>query len=274
MVNTRTIQRNGIKFRISSEQHQRFWTKIEDGTWEPETFEVFDRFVTSDTTYLDVGAWEGPTLFYAGQLARVAYGFEPDPVAFAGLQRNLEANPEITNTKILHQCIAANSGEVRFGSRAGGGDTMSSLLFAAGQTNWTVPSIRLDEFIARENLHPPLFVKIDIEGGEYEVLPSLHSFFRRFRPTVYLSTHPGFFGSVGSGLIRKVRAHCGLVFALRSFKFIYDTRGNRIRLWELLLRAKWRQHVAIVATDRPWEAESNSGTGSRDRPAAAGLRTE
>jgi len=251
-VSTRTIRKNGLSFRIRDDEHQRFWTKIEDGTWEPDTFGIFDRFVGPKTTYLDVGCWEGPTLFYAGQLARAAYGFEADPVAFSGLERNRAANPELTNIQIRHQCVAARNGDVQFGSRAKGGDTMSSMLFAGGPTAWTVPGIRLDEFAAQEKLESPIFLKIDTEGGEYEILPTLHQFFRKYRTTLYLSTHPGFFGSVVTGLPAKVRAHFGLVFALRSFAYIYDTEGRRIRLWELLLKKKWRQHVAIIATHQPW----------------------
>lgn len=251
-MNSRTIRKNDITFQVRDDQHQRFWTKLEDGKWEPETFAIFDRFVTKDTTYVDVGSWEGPTLLYAGQLAKTACGFEPDPVAFAGLEKNLAANPGITTIRIFHQCIATKTGEVQFGSRAKGGDTMSSLLFSGGQTAWTVPSIRLDEFAARENLQSPLFVKIDTEGGEYEIMPSLREFFLRYRPTIYLSTHPGYLGSVVTGLIGKIRAHFRLVYALRSFKYLYDSEGRRIRLWELLLRKKWRQHVSIIATDQLW----------------------
>jgi FkbM family methyltransferase len=251
-VSTRTIHKNGISFRIRDDEHQRFWSKIEDGVWEPETFGIFDRFVTRDTTCLDVGCWEGPTLFYAGQLGKVAYGFEADPVAFSGLQRNKDANPELTHIHVLHKCVSARTGDVQFGSRAAGGDTMSSMLFAKGQTAWTVPGIRLDEFAAQEKLESPIFLKIDTEGGEYEIMPSLDEFFRKYRTTLYLSTHPGFFGSVTTSLLAKIRAHFGLVFALRHFPYLYDDHGNRIRLWELLLKKKWRQHVTIIATYMPW----------------------
>ena len=96
-------------------------------------------------------------------------------------------------------------------------------------------------------------MKIDTEGGEYEIMPTLHEFFVRYRPTLYLSTHPGFFGSVVKSLWAKVRAHFGLVYALRSFPYVYDSSGRRIRLWELLLKKEWRQHVAIIATHRGWD---------------------
>jgi FkbM family methyltransferase len=251
-VETRTIRKNNVIFQVRSDQHQRFWTKVEDGSWEPETFGVFDRFVTKETTYLDVGTWEGPTLLYAGQLAKTAIGFEPDPVAFAGLERNLAANPQIKNIRVLNQCIAAETGEMQFGSRSGGGDTMSSLLFSEGQTVWTVPAIRLDEFIAKERLEPPLCIKIDTEGGEYSIVPSLDPFFRKYRPTVYLSTHPAFFASVAKTFWEKAKAHFRLVFALRSFPFLYDSHGERVRLWELLLKKRWRENASIIATHEAW----------------------
>jgi FkbM family methyltransferase len=252
-VGIRIIRKNNLTFQVGDEQHQRFWTKVEDGSWEPETFKVFDRFVTKETTCLDVGTWEGPTLLYAGQLSKTAFGFEPDPIAFAGLERNLAANPQIQNIQILNQCIAAETGQMQFGSRGTGGDTMSSLLFSGGQTVWTVPAIRLDEFVRERGLQSPLFIKIDIEGGEYSVLPSLDSFFRRYRPTVYLSTHPAFCGSVITSFLGKLRAHFRLMFALRSFPFLYDTHGRQVRLWELLLKKRWRENASIIATHEAWE---------------------
>lgn len=259
----RTIRKNKLTFQISADQHQRFWTKVEDGSWEPETFAVFDRFVNQATTYLDVGSWEGPTLLYAGQLAKTACGFEPDPVAFAGLERNLAANPQIRNIRIFNSCIAAETGETQFGSRSGGGDTMSSMLFSEGQTVWTVPTIRLDEFVAREKLEAPFFIKIDTEGGEYSILPSLDPFFRRYHPTLYLSTHPAFYGSVVTSLFGKMKAHAGLVFSLRSFKYLYDTDGRRIRLWELLLKKRWRENASIIATHERMPPLASGDSSSR-----------
>jgi hypothetical protein len=85
-------------------------------------------------------------------------------------------------------------------------------------------------------------------------LPSLDPFFRRYRPTVYLSTHPAFFASVATGFMDKLRAHCGLVFSLRSFPFLYDSHGRRVWLWELLLKKRWRENASIIVTFRPWEA--------------------
>ena len=249
----RTIRISDISFRVRSDEHQRFWTKIESGQWEPETYPIFQRFVTKDTTVLDVGCWEGPTLLYAAGLAKMVHGFEPDPVAFAGLQRNVDANPEMQNVRVHHQCVADKTGEVQFGSAQSGGDTMSSMLLSGGKTVWTIPSIRLDEFVAREGLQAPLFVKMDTEGGEYSIVPTLHPFFCQYRPTLYLSTHPGAFGQAAPGLLSKLRAHFSLIYALRGFPFIYDGNGRRVRLWELLLKKKWRENSSIVATYQSWE---------------------
>ena len=156
-MSTRTIHVNDRSFRVRDDEHQRLWTKIENGTWEPDTFGVFDRFVTPETTLLDIGCWEGPTLLYAGQRARAAYGFEPDPVAFRGLERNLAANPEFSQIRILNQCVAAHSGEVEFGSRAGGGDTMSSLLFSEGQTRGRSPPLASMSLPRARTSNSPIF---------------------------------------------------------------------------------------------------------------------
>jgi hypothetical protein len=52
----------------------------------------------------------------------------------------------------------------------------------------TVPAITLDEFIGTGGPEPHL-VKIDVEGGEYEVLQGGSKFFRSQRPLILAEVH-------------------------------------------------------------------------------------
>src|SRR5690349_10667280 len=118
------IALNGRHLSVTSGRHDGYWRSIVDGTWEPETFRIFDRFIDREHSYLDVGAFIGPTLLYGCQLAKRVYGFEPDPLAFAELKRNIELNRPLTdNVQILELCLAPKSGQIGFGSAGEGGDS-------------------------------------------------------------------------------------------------------------------------------------------------------
>ncbi len=52
----------------------------------------------------------------------------------------------------------------------------------------TVPATTLDEFVASSGIVPEL-VKVDVEGGEYEVLRGGETLFRRERPRVLVEVH-------------------------------------------------------------------------------------
>ena len=75
----RTIHCNGHEFNVTRDD-DAFWDRLEQGHWEPETLAVFDHYIGPETLHVDIGSWIGPTLLYAAERARLAIGFEPDPV--------------------------------------------------------------------------------------------------------------------------------------------------------------------------------------------------
>lgn len=169
------IEKNNKCFNVTTSKNLDFWIAVGSGYWEPTTYEIFDGLISDKYCYLDIGAWIGPTALYATQLAKRAYAFELDPIAFQELKQNVAANKNAdwaSRLVIYNKAIASSSGTLRLGSRGSGGDSMSSVLFVDGETSWDVEAITLAQFIDTEKLQDEkLFLKIDIEGGEYELLP-------------------------------------------------------------------------------------------------------
>lgn len=85
---------------------------------------IFDKYIDDKTIYIDIGAWIGPTLFYAAQIAKKSIAIEADPVAYDRLSENLRMNVKkewYKKISILNNVVASNPGLISFGSQGSGG---------------------------------------------------------------------------------------------------------------------------------------------------------
>lgn len=213
-----TFRRRGLQFEIHpQEAYSQWWFQQHFATWEPQTFEVLDRFLRPDRDYLDIGAWIGPTVLYAAQCSRKVYALEPDPVAFQRLQANVQANRQANaagfeGVQLYPLALADRNGRLRFGGNGEWGNSESTLLvndaqflqFGGGQAHWRgddphwrqgqqteVSCLTLKAFLDREGVNPAdlALIKMDIEGSEKWVLPTLAEALGAVRPPLYLSLH-------------------------------------------------------------------------------------
>ncbi len=178
---------NGEPFRLDP-YHSKFWRKASAGAWEPETFAVLDKYLSPNSDYLDIGAWIGPTVLYGARKARHVWCFEPDPTAFRHLAWNLDLN-DIHNVSAFGVALSDQFGVARMASvRGEPGDSTSSLLHDGAHGSDAL-TVAWDQFEAANDLSGVSLVKMDIEGAEYAVLPTLIPFLKKHRPALYLSTH-------------------------------------------------------------------------------------
>jgi FkbM family methyltransferase len=258
-----TIQK--ISFNVSDNNLQ-FWNKVENNKWEKDTFTIFDRFLNRDIIYFDIGAWIGPTVFYAAQLSKYAFAFEPDPVAFKVLKTNFELNGNDdwhNKLTLYNKAVGVENGYIYIGSGSSGGDSLSSVLFTNKETQWKVETIAIDDFIETNKLkNESLFFKIDIEGGEYSLIPILNKTFSTQNVILYLSFHPGLlYGSIIKGnqnVLRKISVWLKVIvthFKMLSslpFKFKYLQSGQKINPMNLLYYTIRLRSFSIVATSKEW----------------------
>ncbi len=183
------VKCGNVTFRCDP-YHSPFWNGFQSQVWEPETLSILRRFLKPRSVYYDIGAWIGPTVLYASQLSETVLAFEPDPVAYRFLLENV-TNNELTNVRTFNLAVAAADGVATIRSfRATLGDSMSSLLpGATGSSGWPVTTVSIDTLLNSLSCSAPDFMKIDIEGAEFELLPTLRHHLERWRPILYLSIH-------------------------------------------------------------------------------------
>ncbi|HEV2134655.1 MAG TPA: FkbM family methyltransferase [Terracidiphilus sp.] len=272
----------GCAVNVRPGSNDSFWSLYGSGSWEPETSAVFRRFMDAQHSYIDIGAWIGPTLLLGCQIANRAYGIEPDPIAYAELSENIQCNRPLTNNvRLFNLCITPVSGKVSFGSRGGGGDSTSSLLFSGEATQWSVDGVNFQDWINDNQISDCNFIKVDIEGGEYSVLPTMLTYLKKSRPTLLLALHPCFLGDLHAQSMKvKVRNSLSrlkntlrILSMLRFYKYCYSLKGRcptsayRFRLIQFVDRIPSKGAVffltclrglvgrphELLFTDRKWQ---------------------
>lgn len=158
-----------------------FWDLYHRGVWEPETKALLGRHLRPGSLFVDVGAWIGPVTLWALELGADVIAIEPDPVAREELCRQAPSTVEI-----WPGAIATTSGTARLAAnpKDGGeyGDSMSRLAVEGHEVaTWTLPDVLAGRI--------PDLVKIDVEGYEIDLCPSLMPWLAERRVPVQVSCH-------------------------------------------------------------------------------------
>lgn len=254
---------------IQDELMLDFWRQYST-KWEKYTFDVLDKFLDKDHTYLDIGAWMGPTALYGGQLAKECYCFEPDKMALEYFYNTLKENPEFSDKiKVFEYGIANVDKKEKF--YVGDGST-SMASTKPNHVNvdkyYDVQIHTMETAITKTNIDfkKVNFIKIDIEGGEYDLVPSLLEYVNKVEhfPTLYISLHaPFLFSPVWKKSIlhkliaylpKKImaRIHNKKLIALikKTYPYIYLPSGKPLTSLSQLGDARAFQE--IVAIKKPW----------------------
>ena len=179
------------------------------GGWEPETFEIFLRYLSHSDYYVDFGTWIGPTLFFAAQMVKSAVGIEADPAAYAIVSYNAALNKRRTwghRVSVIAAAIGIGSHEylqpVRLdmkssfpGSSCSGNGKF--VYFCGGKKDfffWKVNSYTLPSVMKAKQIPETksTFIKIDVESFECSLIPSWLPWLQRLgndKPTLFISTH-------------------------------------------------------------------------------------
>jgi len=154
---------------------------------EPEQTAAFVAEVKEGDTVFDIGANVGYYSILASGLVGktgVVAAFEPSPRNLRFLQEHVDLN-KTENVKIMPFACSATSGIATFHN--GPNPAMGSLDQVGGE-EITVVTETIDEVAEKTGLRPDV-MKIDVEGGEADVLKGAVRTIESNRPAIFLSTH-------------------------------------------------------------------------------------
>jgi FkbM family methyltransferase len=186
------------------------------GEYEPEVTAALSRLVSPGDTCVDAGAHYG---YFTLVLARLSgpegrvFSFEAQADNARILRENVRANDLGSRVTVEQAAVAPAQGTVELHAVASGSSAEWTLSedFAhrparpgGSERAESVTAVRLDSYLAKE---PRVdLIKMDIEGAEAEVVPSLSEFLERRRPTILLEFHrevgwPAIEGLLSSGYV-------------------------------------------------------------------------
>lgn len=170
--------------------HPGFWRIVNRGGFEPGYFNILDHYLHPDRIYCDIGSWIGPTAIYASQKCNQVFCIEPDIIAYKFLLQNIELN-NLQNVKPYNLAIARHNGTIRMASHGGNlGDSMTSMVNVdPAKESFHANCMTWESWLEKFKIPTIDFLKMDIEGGEFDVLIDMKEYLWETKPIFYLSTH-------------------------------------------------------------------------------------
>lgn len=143
--------------------------------------------------FLDVGANVGTFSVRLASCFKEVVAVEPHPINVYMLRKNMELN-NVNNVKILEIAASRNLGLMFFNQMNDSSIASEARVENAPNPNAKAPpfhviAVPLDDY----NLNPD-FIKMDIEGGEYEAIYGLKETIKRCKPVILMEIHQFFDG--------------------------------------------------------------------------------
>lgn len=184
---TRIVSRGGIKYNLDISDYQQ-WL-IYFNCKSDSSDHVLD-YLNNSVTILDIGANIGQTSLNIlktqekkGILPKI-YSFEPFPDTFNKLQINVELNNASTKIHCINKGVGSSPGKLPMLKHNEANSGGFRIVKEANSATISVDVTTIDQFVIDNNITRVDFVKIDVEGFEFEVLKGMQQVLETHKPVV------------------------------------------------------------------------------------------
>jgi len=168
---------------ISGAGEHGYWL----GSYELQKRMSFEREIMPNSVVFDIGANVGYFSLLAAVLTGTegkVYAFEPLPRNVQFLRQHVALNHLENRIEVIEAAVSDREGEAHFDL---GASTAMGHLADSGEI--TVQMVTLDHMLETGELRPPDYMKVDVEGAEYEALSGARHILENHRPILFLDTH-------------------------------------------------------------------------------------
>ena len=174
--------------------------------YEQENFEFLRKHVQPGDNILDIGAHIGLFSTAAAQLTGnngKVYAFEPAAETQQLLKQTIAINHFEKLIEPHDEAMGAKSGKTTFYVSAIKGDNSNSLVSYKDDRKlhaMEVNMFSIDDFVKSKSLQSLAFIKIDVEGAEYDALMGAANTLKNLRPACIVAIHPEPIATKGDSL--------------------------------------------------------------------------
>ena len=188
----------GIKRIISGHSLRlpvRYYKYFPDN-YEEENFEFLFSNSKNGDVLLDFGAHIGLFAVIASQAVGAAgkvFAFEPSPTTYRLLRKTVAINNAEQKIVTYQQAVGGKVGKTVFFISDGQADNSNSLVNYKEDRplhGIDIDVITIDAFVSEQQLLQLDFVKIDVEGAEFDAIKGAVNTFKKFTPFCILAIHP------------------------------------------------------------------------------------
>ena len=187
----RSFTRNGIKFKGDISEWLGYCAYF---NVKNDPYDALFLLVKPGMAILDIGSNMG---FVALNMAKgvgergIVYAFEPDPKNFASLQHNININLAMPVPVKAFQLALGNSTEklkLEVINEKNRGENKITETPATDDYS-LVDVVRLDDFVAQQNIQKADLIKIDTEGFEMNVLKGAEATITKHKPILFIEVN-------------------------------------------------------------------------------------
>ncbi len=182
--------------------------------------QVEELIKTTNNAIIDVGAHAGFFSLYAAALnpSSKIYALEPEPDNFLALNQNIKLNPEFKRIKLFNLALHSQTGSEKLYLSV---DSHNHSLLKGddqGDQTLTVKTTTINDFCLQQKIDRISLLKMDIEGGEHEIINNLTETELALIDHLFLEVHKTESGSYQS--LEKILRPAG--FSVQIFPCQFD----------------------------------------------------
>jgi FkbM family methyltransferase len=194
------IRKNDEIFLIKNDntnQNLSFW-KDTYSWWEGDMFVIFDKYLDKNKVFIDIGGWIGTTCMYGSRKSKHVFSIEADKKSFADMESNCKLNCIENFTLINNAIYNTDDCDIKFGrnlfrSQSKMNDSTSQIYSHSDLSieYYYIKTITLNTIIDKYNIDPfnISLIKVDISGGEENILDDLYNIHEKYKVPLYISFH-------------------------------------------------------------------------------------
>jgi len=190
----KTVIRNNSRFKLELSDYMQWyvWADLDDLSWRSVP--------KKQGSVLDIGANVGAfTIQLLNNNSDVkVHAFEPNPFVFEHLSQNMSLNKiKDSRYSLINKGLAEQKATLNFywNSNNSGGGSIRKDKKNTLQTEIEV--LTIDDYVLENNIHDVIFIKIDVEGYEPQVIKGAKETITKQQPILFIEVSPKWWNKNG-----------------------------------------------------------------------------